>query len=37
MVLAVPGKPPQAGLLQSGLARLADRRAVALMLVVRIT
>jgi transposase len=35
MVLAVPGKPLQAGLLQSGLAGLADRRAVALVLVVR--
>ncbi len=33
-VLAVPGKPLQAGLPESGLARLADRRAAALVLVV---
>jgi hypothetical protein len=33
-VLAVPGKPLQAGLLQSGLARLADRRTAALVFVV---
>jgi hypothetical protein len=32
-VLAMPGKPPQAGLFQSSLASLADRRAAALMLV----
>jgi hypothetical protein len=30
----MPGKPLQAGLLQSGLARLADRRPAALVLVV---
>ena len=33
-VLAVPGKPLEAGLLESGLAGLADRRAAALVLVV---
>jgi hypothetical protein len=33
-VLAMPGKPLQAGLLQSGLAGLADRRTAALVLVV---
>ena len=37
MVLAVPGKPPQAGLLQSSLARLADCRTAALVLVVGVT
>jgi hypothetical protein len=34
MVLAVPGKPLEAGLLESGLACLADRRAAALVFVV---
>src|SRR6266516_1968175 len=34
MVLAVPGKPLEAGLLESGLAGLADRRAAAFVLVV---
>jgi hypothetical protein len=33
-VFAMPGKPLQAGLLESGLARLADRRAATLVLVV---
>jgi hypothetical protein len=33
----MPGKPLEAGLLQSGLARLADRRPAALVLVVGVT
>jgi hypothetical protein len=37
MVLAVPCKPLHAGLLESGLARLADRRATPLVLVVGVT
>jgi hypothetical protein len=36
-VLAVPGKPLQAGLLKAGLAGLADRRTAALVLVVGVT